>query len=59
MIADPWGRVLGAAGDEPEAVVVADLDFDAQDEIRAKLPALANRRGSAYRWPEPAGALGG
>jgi deaminated glutathione amidase len=57
MIADPWGRVLGAAGDELEAVVVADLDLDEQEAIRAKLPALANRRAGAYNWPEPAGAL--
>jgi predicted amidohydrolase len=57
MIADPWGRVVGAAKDELEAVVVADLDLDSQEAIRAKLPALANRRAAAYRWPEPAGAL--
>jgi len=57
MISDPWGRVLGAAGDELEAVVVADLDLDEQEAIRAKLPALANRRPGAYLWPEPAGAL--
>jgi deaminated glutathione amidase len=57
MIADPWGRVLGAAADQLEHVVVADLDLEAQDAIRAKLPALANRRPGAYRWPEPAEAL--
>ncbi len=57
MIADPWGRVLGGAADELEHVVVADLDLEAQEAIRAKLPALANRRPGAYRWPEPAGAL--
>jgi predicted amidohydrolase len=57
MVVDPWGRLLGAAGEELETVVVADLDFDEQDAIRAKLPALANRRAGAYRWPQPAGAL--
>jgi predicted amidohydrolase len=52
MIVDPWGTVLGRAADEPEAVVVADLDLDAQADVRAKLPSLANRRPDAYRWPE-------
>jgi hypothetical protein len=32
--------------------IVADLDLEHQQEIRARLPALANRRGAAYRWPE-------
>ena len=51
MIVDPWGVVLAQAPDR-ESVVVADLDFAAQDEVRAKLPSLANRRQEAYRWPE-------
>jgi predicted amidohydrolase len=55
MIVDPWGRVLAAAGEEHENVVMADLDLAAQDDVRAKLPSLANRRAAAYRWPEPAG----
>ncbi len=56
MIVDPWGRVLAQA---PDGVgfVSADLDFDAQDEMRANLPSLRNRRPEAYRWPEPVGAL--
>jgi predicted amidohydrolase len=57
MIVDPWGEILASAGDEPERVVVADLDLERQDEIRQKLPSLANRRPDAYRWPQP--ALGG
>jgi predicted amidohydrolase len=52
MIVDAWGTVLAAASDEPERVVVADLDLDAQAEIRAKLPSLANRQPDAYRRPE-------
>jgi deaminated glutathione amidase len=51
MIVDPWGLVLAQAADR-EAVVVADLDLAAQDEVRATLPSLANRRPEAYRWPE-------
>lgn len=54
MIVDPWGAVLASATSEPEKVVVADLDLEAQEETRRKLPSLANRRPGAYRWPEPA-----
>jgi deaminated glutathione amidase len=56
MIVDPWGTVLAQAQDR-EGHIVADLDLERQLEIRARLPALANRRPSAYRWPrERAGA---
>jgi deaminated glutathione amidase len=51
MIVDPWGLVLAQAADT-ETVITADLDLEAQAAIRAKLPSLANRRPSAYRWPE-------
>jgi deaminated glutathione amidase len=51
MIVDPWGVVLAQAPDG-EAHIVAELDLDRQREIRASLPSLANRRPSAYRWPE-------
>ncbi len=44
MVVDPWGTVLAAAGEEEEAVVVADLDPDRLEEIRRDLPSLANRR---------------
>jgi deaminated glutathione amidase len=54
MIVDPWGEVLARAGGEGEAFVAADLDLDRQDEIREKLPSLANRVAGAYRWPEEA-----
>jgi deaminated glutathione amidase len=52
MIVDPWGEVLARAPMEGEHVVAAELDLARQDEIREKLPSLANRVGSAYRWPE-------
>ena len=54
MIVDPWGEVLARAGGEGESFVVADLDLARQDEIREKLPSLANRVAGAYRWPEEA-----
>ena len=50
MIVDPWGIVLALAADR-ECAIVADLDLDAQARVRRELPALANRRPSAYRWP--------
>jgi predicted amidohydrolase len=54
MIVDPWGEVLARSGGEGETFVAADLDLDRQDEIREKLPSLANRVTGAYRWPEEA-----
>jgi predicted amidohydrolase len=53
MIVDPWGLVLATAPDA-ETIAVADLDLDRQDDIRRRLPSLANRRPEAYRWPEGA-----
>jgi deaminated glutathione amidase len=52
MIVDPWGEVLARAPMEGEHVIAADLDLARQEEIRAKLPSLANRVDAAYRWPE-------
>jgi predicted amidohydrolase len=50
MIVDPWGEVLARAPDE-ECFIAANLDFARQDEVRDKLPSLANRVAGAYRWP--------
>jgi len=54
LIVDPWGDVLAQAGEEGEGVIVAELDLVRQDEVRAKLPALANRRPGIYHWPQEA-----
>lgn len=43
MIIDPWGQILAQAPDR-ECVIFADLDFDYQDELRAKLPCLSHAR---------------
>jgi deaminated glutathione amidase len=51
MIVDPWGDVLASAPDE-ECFIAANLDFARQDEVRDKLPSLANRVAGAYRWPD-------
>ncbi len=50
-VVDPWGVVLATAPDE-ECFVAAELDFAAQERVRDRLPALANRRPRAYAWPQ-------
>jgi predicted amidohydrolase len=50
LIADPWGVVIAQAPDE-ETVIAAELDLAHLQNIRAKLPSLANRQPNAYRWP--------
>jgi predicted amidohydrolase len=53
MIIDPWGTVLDRLTEREEGFAIADIDFNRQDDVRAKLPSLANRAGAAYRWPQP------
>jgi len=55
MIVDPWGVVLARAG-EGECFVAADLRLERQDEVRERLPSLANRIPGAYRWPQEVSA---
>src|SRR5258705_1292920 len=50
LIADPWGVVIAQAPDE-ETVITAELDRAQLQNVRAKLPSLANRQPNAYRWP--------
>jgi deaminated glutathione amidase len=54
MIVDPWGKVLARLEERREGYVIADLDYAAQDDLRAKLPSLANRVAGAYHWPQEA-----
>ena len=56
-IVDPWGVVLATAPDE-ECFVAAELDLEQQERVRESLPSLANRRPSAYRWPQLAEVSG-
>ena len=44
-------RFLARAPDR-EGFVAANLEFARQDEVRDKLPSLANRVAGAYRWPD-------
>ncbi|MGH7595053.1 MAG: carbon-nitrogen hydrolase family protein [bacterium] len=43
-IIDPWGTVLGLAPPDREGVVLAEIDFDYQDEVRRALPCLNHIR---------------
>ena len=52
MIVDPWGEVLARAPMEGDCFIAAELDLARQDEVREKLPSLANRVDAAYKWPE-------
>ena len=51
MVVDAWGTVLAEAPAEGDAVVLADLDLAAIDELRRRLPSVANRRPEAYGRP--------
>jgi predicted amidohydrolase len=52
LIVDPWGLVLAQAPDE-ETVIAAELDLRRLEEVRSRLPSLAQRQPDAYRWPAP------
>jgi deaminated glutathione amidase len=43
MIVDPWGVVLATAPDT-DCAIVADLDLVRLEDVRRRLPSLANRR---------------
>jgi predicted amidohydrolase len=47
LIVDPWGVVLATAPDA-ETVIVAELDFEAQREVRRRIPSIALRRPEVY-----------
>jgi deaminated glutathione amidase len=48
LIVDPWGAVLARADGEKPGHVVAELDFDRQDEVRKRVPLLSHRRPEVY-----------
>ena len=47
MIVDPWGTILARAP-ERVGVIIADIDYDAQEKVRNELPALHHRREDIY-----------
>lgn len=50
MIVDPWGTVLARAQEGP-GVVYGEIDLDYLEEVRRKIPSLANRREEVYGSP--------
>lgn len=48
MIVDPWGTVIARASDKP-GVIVAEIDLDYLQQVRAKNPSIENCRSDLYR----------
>ncbi len=48
LIVDPWGTVLARADGEKPGHIVAELDFEHQDDIRKRVPLLSHRRPKLY-----------
>lgn len=47
LIIGPWGEVIAEAG-EAEELLAGDIDFDAIDEIRQRIPVFEDRRPTFY-----------
>jgi predicted amidohydrolase len=47
MIVDPWGKIIVEASDEP-ILITAEIEMDRVDEVRARIPALDDRRPDTY-----------
>ena len=47
MVIDPWGTVIARARETP-GVTLAEIDLDFQEEVRARIPSLRNRRPDVY-----------
>lgn len=48
LVCSPWGDVVARAGSEP-ALLLVEVDFGYNDQIRAQLPLLSARRTDVYR----------
>lgn len=44
LIVDPWGIVLARGSRDKDQVITADLDFKAQNELRARFPVLRHAK---------------
>lgn len=47
MVVDPWAKVVAEANEE-EAIVVADVNLQTVDEVRAQIPIFSQRRTDLY-----------
>lgn len=52
MFIDPWGLVIGQASDV-EKTLTMELDLSLIEDVRKRVPSLANRRPEVYQWPTP------
>ena len=52
MIIDPWGTPIAEAGQEREALLVAEIDLDYCDELTQRLGCMTNRRLDVYNLEE-------
>ncbi|XP_055530812.1 nitrilase and fragile histidine triad fusion protein NitFhit isoform X1 [Wyeomyia smithii] len=48
MVVDPWGTVLGEAGQQDLDVVVTTLDYDRMSSVRQNMPCFEHRRDDVY-----------
>lgn len=48
-VLDPTGRVVGIAGEDVEAVVIADVDLDLTHMVRSKMHSFSIRQPELYR----------
>ena len=48
LVCSPWGDVMARVGSEP-ALLLVDVDFSYNDQIRAQLPLLSARRADVYQ----------
>ncbi len=52
LIVDARGTKIAEASSEGDAVITAEIDLAGIEQLRTRLPSLANRRPEAYHWPE-------
>ena len=43
MVVDPWGEIIARAG-RGEQIIIADLDYERQDEVRKDMPVHKQER---------------
>jgi omega-amidase len=48
MVIDPWGEVLIEGSETEEELLVMDINFDAVEDIRKRIPVFADRRPECY-----------